>query len=133
LTSLPAFNNVNMKVQQSVQSLVGLLSLIQGTEAWGTVGHHAIAYIAQNFVASATQQYCQNILGDTSTDYLANVAVWADTYRYTSAGHYTAPFHFIDANDDPLSNNCGVDYNRDCGAGGCVVSAINDFVSRVNI
>ena len=98
--------------------------------AWGAMGHETIAYVATNFVQSATKDYFQNLLGDTSGDYLASVAAWADSYRATKAGHFSAPFHFIDANDEPPSS-CGVDLDRDCGAGGCVVSAIANYVSRV--
>ncbi len=98
--------------------------------AWGAMGHETIAYVATNFVQSATKDYFQNLLGDTSGDYLASVAAWADSYRATKAGKFSAPFHFIDANDDPPSS-CGVDLDRDCGAGGCVVSAIANYVSRV--
>jgi hypothetical protein len=54
-------------------------------------------------------------------------AVQADTYKYTSAGLYSKPYHFIDAQDDPPSS-CNVDYNRDCGSGGCVVAAIQNYV-----
>ncbi|OCK80816.1 S1/P1 nuclease [Lepidopterella palustris CBS 459.81] len=107
-----------------------ILQALPGAFAWGTLGHDTVAYIAQNFVTSATKTFCQNILADTSTSYLANVATWADTYRYTSEGSFSAPYHFIDAEDDPPSS-CNVDYNRDCGSGGCVVSAIQNYTSRV--
>jgi hypothetical protein len=115
-----------MKLQGSLTAAVGVLSLVQGTHAWGSMGHETIAYIAQNFVSTATKKYCQKILKDTTTSYLANVATWADTYRYTSAGAFSRPYHFIDAQDSP-PESCGADYNRDCG-GGCVVSAINNYV-----
>lgn len=49
--------------------------------AWGAMGHETVAYIATNFVASTTKTYFQTLLGDTSTDYLASVATWADSYR----------------------------------------------------
>ncbi|KAI8629569.1 nuclease S1 precursor [Xylariaceae sp. FL1651] len=101
-------------------------SALPGALAWGAMGHETIAYIASNFVASATKTYFQTLLADTSTDYLANVASWADSYRYTTAGKFSAPFHFIDANDSPPSS-CSVDYSRDCGAEGCVVSAIQNY------
>lgn len=104
-----------------------LLSALPGAIAWGTLGHETVAYIAQNFVTSATATYAKNILGDTSTSYLANVATWADSYRSTAAGKFSAPFHFIDAEDSP-PKTCNVDYNRDCGASGCVVSAIANYV-----
>ncbi len=95
-------------------------------------------------VTAPTKTYFQKILCDTTTDYLAAVATYvnsppqkhklfltqskADTYRYTSAGLYSKLYHFIDAQDSPPSS-CGVDYSRDCGKGGCVVSAIKNYVS----
>lgn len=94
---------------------------------WGAMGHEAIAYIATNFVATETKSYFQDLLGDTSADYLASVSSWADSYRYTTDGKFSAPFHYIDANDSPPSS-CSVDMSRDCGSEGCVVSAIANYV-----
>ncbi len=101
---------------------------LPGALAWGAMGHETVAYIASNFVASTTKSYFQSLLSDTSADYLANVAAWADSYRYTTAGSFSAPFHFIDANDSPPSS-CSVDYNRDCGASGCIVSALQNYTT----
>ncbi|AEO66216.1 uncharacterized protein THITE_2143832 [Thermothielavioides terrestris NRRL 8126] len=98
--------------------------------AWGALGHYAVAYVATNFVTSSTKSYMQDLLGDTTTDYLASVAAWADSYRYTSAGKFSEPFHFIDAHDSPPSS-CGVSYSRDCGSSGCIVSAISNYTSRL--
>ena len=109
-------------------ALVTFLPFTPTALAWGALGHETIAYIATNFVSFATKSYCQKILGDTTTSYLANVATWADTYRETAAGKYSAPYHFIDALDNPPSS-CGVVYARDCGAAGCVVEAINNYVN----
>ncbi|KAJ7622886.1 phospholipase C/P1 nuclease domain-containing protein, partial [Mycena rosella] len=47
------------------------------------------------------------------TSYLANIASWADTFRSTTAGAC-----------------CSVNYARDCGATGCVVSAIANYTQR---
>lgn len=111
-----------------------LLSLLSTalplSHAWGTLGHDTVAYIAQARVAAHTKAWAQAILGDTTDSYLANVATWADTYRYTAAGSFSAPYHFIDAEDSPPSS-CSVDYDRDCGDGGCVVSAIANYTQRV--
>ncbi|KAI1174646.1 nuclease S1 precursor [Nemania sp. FL0916] len=101
---------------------------LPGAMAWGAMGHETIAYIASNFVASSTKSYFQSLLGDTSADYLASVAAWADSYRYTTAGAFSAPFHYIDANDSPPSS-CSVSYSRDCGSEGCVVSAIQNYTT----
>nr|POE56578.1 nuclease s1 [Quercus suber] len=107
-----------------------LLSLASTAACWGTLGHDTIAYIAQNYVADDTAAWAQQILGDSSSSYLANVATWADSYRYTKEGSFSAPFHFIDAEDNPPSS-CNVDYDRDCGASGCSVSAIANYTARV--
>lgn len=107
--------------------LLLLLQLLPTAHAWGTLGHETVALIAQNFVTSPTRKFCQSTLNDTSSSYLANVATWADSYRHTAAGEFSAPFHYIDAEDDP-PRACGVDYQRDCGDGGCVVGAIANYV-----
>jgi hypothetical protein len=96
-------------------------------------------------VTSDTETFFQKILGDTSSSYLASVSTWvklhlklttvyihltvfqADTYKYTSAGSFSKPYHFIDAQDNPPSS-CNVDYSRDCGSTGCVVAAIKNYV-----
>ncbi|KAH8885517.1 S1/P1 nuclease [Thozetella sp. PMI_491] len=107
-----------------------LASGLPAAVAWGAMGHEAVAYVATNFVASSTKTYFQTLLADTSANYLASVAAWADSYRSTTAGKFSAPFHYIDANDNPPSS-CSVEYSRDCGSGGCVVSAIANYTSRM--
>lgn len=95
--------------------------------AWGALGHATIAFIGSNFVAGDTKTFFSTLLNDTTTSYLASVASWADSYRYTKAGAFSEPFHFIDAKDTPPTS-CGVNYTRDCDAKGCVVSAIANYV-----
>ncbi|KAK1566410.1 S1/P1 nuclease [Colletotrichum navitas] len=105
-------------------------AVLPGALAWGALGHAAVAYVATNFVASETKTYMQQLLGDTTDNYLASVASWADTYRSTAEGKFSAPYHFIDALDDP-PHSCGVDLERDCGAKGCVVSAYANYTQRL--
>ncbi|PMD36195.1 S1/P1 nuclease [Hyaloscypha variabilis F] len=111
-------------------SALFLLSSAHHTLAWGTLGHETVAFIAQNFVAADTQVFFSSILQDTSPQYLAKVATWADSFRYTAAGKFSAPFHFIDAEDSP-PDSCGVKYARDCGKSGCVVGAILNYTSQL--
>lgn len=106
------------------------LATTPSTYAWGTLGHETVAYIASHYVTSHTKAWAQSILNDTSDSYLANVATWADSYRYTTAGKFSAPYHYIDAEDNPPSS-CSVDYDRDCGTAGCSVSAIANYTTRV--
>ena len=110
--------------------LLATLAAATGARAWGSLGHETIAYIAQDHVSSATEEWAQAILGDTSSSYLANIATWADSYRYTDEGAFSAPFHYIDAEDNP-PESCNVDYDRDCGNEGCIVSAIANYTQRV--
>lgn len=114
-----------------LQSLVLVTAIAAPlADAWGTLGHQTVAYIAQNLVSSTTESWARDILNDTSASYLANVSTWADSYRSTAAGSFSAPFHFIDAEDNPPAS-CSVDYARDCGTAGCVVSAIANYTNRV--
>ncbi|KAI4109975.1 MAG: hypothetical protein L6R37_000325 [Teloschistes peruensis] len=108
---------------------LALLASSPVVNAWGVVGHATVATIADHYLTSQGRSYVSSLLGDGVT--MASVASWADNYRYTTAGKFSAPFHFIDAEDNPPSA-CSVDLNRDCGAGGCIVSAIANYTQRVN-
>ena len=68
-----------------------LLSLF-GTKAyaWGNLGHETVAYIATELVKNDTKAWAQSVLGDTSPSYLANIATWADSYRKTDEGDFSA-------------------------------------------
>lgn len=113
---------------QITNILLSTLTLLPtGTLAWGAYGHETIAYVASNFVAPSTATYFKSLLGDTSANYLASVAAFADSYRSTTAGKFSAPFHYVDARDSPPSS-CSVNFDRDCGADGCVISAIANYV-----
>jgi len=106
------------------------LQALPSVHAWGTLGHTTVAYLAQNFVSPKTAKWAQAILNDTSDNYLANVATWADSYRYTAEGAFSAQLHYIDAMDNPPMS-CSVDYERDCPASGCIVSALANYTQRV--
>ncbi|KAF7715894.1 Uncharacterized protein PECH_005769 [Penicillium ucsense] len=105
------------------------LGSLSGVNAWGVLGHATVAYVAQNYLSASTASWAKTVLGDTSGSYLANVASWADSYRTTAAGKWSAPLHYIDAEDNPPTN-CNVDYARDCGSAGCSISAIANYTQR---
>lgn len=108
-------------------TLAVLLSSLQVVHAWGTLGHQTVAYIASDLVRNTTRATTQALLSDISSDYLAGIATWADTFRSTAAGAFSAPLHYIDAQDNP-PETCEVDFDRDCGEEGCIVSAIANYV-----
>lgn len=97
------------------------------SEEWSTF----LAWVTQ-LASQRTDIFhrAQGVLGDTSDDYLASIASWADSYRYTTDGEFSAPYHYLDAEDDPPTS-CNVDYDRDCGSEGCIVSAIANYTQRV--
>ncbi|KAJ5145687.1 uncharacterized protein N7515_000251 [Penicillium bovifimosum] len=106
------------------------LGAAHGANAWGELGHAAVAYVAQKYVTPEAASWAKEVLGDTSSSYLANIASWADKYRLTDEGSWSAPLHYIDALDDPPTN-CNLDYERDCTAEGCSISAIANYTERV--
>ncbi|KAI5867591.1 S1/P1 nuclease [Durotheca rogersii] len=103
---------------------------LPGAAAWGSLGHITVAYIATDLVNDRTSAYFQDLLRNSTEHYLAGVATWADSIRYTKWGRFSKDFHFIDAKDDPPAY-CGVDFARDCKAEGCIVSAIQNYTTQL--
>ncbi len=110
--------------------LLPCLIHLRGAVAWGTLGHQTVAWIAQSLISDETALYVQRALDSAASDYMANISTWADTYRYSDVGGWSAPLHYIDANDSP-PGECDVDFNQDCGESGCVVSAIVNYTKIV--
>lgn len=97
--------------------------------------HHGMCLLDIQHISIDEHQYSciprvQEVLADSSSSYLANIASWADHYRLTEAGKWSAVLHYIDAEDDPPTT-CHVDYARDCGNSGCSISAIANYTQRV--
>ncbi|PNY24362.1 Nuclease S1 [Tolypocladium capitatum] len=107
---------------------LGLVS-VPGVAAWGSLGHITTAYLASRFVANSTEAYFKELLRSDQDDYLAKVASWADSIRYTKWGRFTKTFHFIDAHDNPPLS-CNVDFERDCKGTGCVVDALANYTEQ---
>jgi hypothetical protein len=124
------FNTIAFLTMATFKSLLPLLVVLPGyVDAWGSLGHTTVAYIAQNFVCDKTAKFAQRLLNDSSTTYLASVATWADEYRNTAGGKFSAPLHYIDVLDNP-PKSCNIDYARDCPEEGCIISAIANYSSR---
>ncbi|KAL2269628.1 hypothetical protein VTJ83DRAFT_1812 [Remersonia thermophila] len=110
---------------------VAIAAVAPGALAWGGFGHITTAYLASDFVSPKTTAYLQALLRNDTPHYLAGVATWADSVRYTRWGRFSSDFHFIDAKDAPPSA-CGVDFERDCKKDrGCVVSALRNYTARM--
>ncbi|EPQ59993.1 nuclease Le1 [Gloeophyllum trabeum ATCC 11539] len=112
-------------------SLLGLSAFVRGTSAWGALGHETVGYIAQEFLTSGALSFVKSSLGSTYNQSLGSAATWADNVRYETAYKWSAPYHFVDAEDDPLDDSCSVSETRDCGDGGCILTAIANYTTRI--
>ncbi|KAH7157462.1 phospholipase C/P1 nuclease domain-containing protein [Dactylonectria estremocensis] len=117
-----------MKLLSTTALAMGAIGL-PGAAAWGSLGHMTTAYLASQLVSNTTEVFFQELLGSNSSDYLAAVAPWADSIRYTDWGRFSKNFHFIDAHDSPPTD-CSVDYERDCKDGGCVINALANYTKQ---
>lgn len=73
---------------------LSLLLTAPSAHAWGTLGHATVAAIANNYLNDDAKIYVSDILGKNVP--MASVASWADDYRYTSAGRFSAPFQSVE-------------------------------------
>ena len=69
---------------------VSVLFALPCAHTWGTVGHATVATIANNYLTASAKTYVAGILGNGVT--MASIASWADDYRYTTAGKFSAPY-----------------------------------------
>ncbi|KKA29951.1 hypothetical protein TD95_005149 [Thielaviopsis punctulata] len=116
-------------MKSPIAILTSALAIAPSVAAWGSLGHITTAYIASSFISNTTQAYLQDLLHSSNDDYLASVATWADSIRYTRWGRFTSNFHFIDAKDSP-PHECSVDFDRDCKTGGCILTALANYTAR---
>lgn len=91
--------------------------------AWGREGHQVVGTIAQNHLSPEARKMVERLLkADPSEDgvvyaSLADIANWADLYE-------RGPKHYVNVPRSATS----LDPARDCGKGGCVLTAIDDAV-----
>ena len=77
-------------MHSSTTFVVSVLCALPCAQAWGTLGHATVATIANNYLTTTAKGYVADILGQGVS--MASIASWADNYRYTTAGKFSAPF-----------------------------------------
>lgn len=77
-------------MHSSTTFAVSLLFALPCAHAWGVVGHATVATIADNYLTNEAKTYVAGILGKDVS--MASIASWADDYRYTTAGKFSAPY-----------------------------------------
>ena len=74
----------------STKLAVSVLLALPCAHAWGELGHATVAAIANNYLTSTAKTYVADILGKRVS--MVSVASWADEFRSTAAGRFSAPF-----------------------------------------
>jgi hypothetical protein len=96
------------------------LALASSALAWGNSGHQTVGYVAQAFLKPNAQANVHTLLGSYFNYSLGVAATWADSIKYTAGYEWSAPLHFVDANDSPLTGQCSVSETRDCVGNSCI-------------
>ena len=73
-----------------VLSLV--LSIVAPATAWGSLGHRAVAYLAQKHFTADGAAFVNNLLDGED---ISDAALWPDQIRRTRGWTFTAGWHFI--------------------------------------
>jgi len=111
-------------------ALLLLFALSHHSHAWGGVGHQLTGALAQRFTSDATNTLLQSTLSPDMNGSLKSSATWADSIKHHKGWTWSAKLHYIDANDNP-SADCGVDMERDCPDGKCIVGAVANYTARL--
>ena len=109
--------------------LLVLLTLTSQALSWGSLGHRTTVALSLLYIPPyhPAHTLLTNLLhGQDPT----TAALFPDKIRYIPSFAYTAPWHYIDARDNP-PHQCGINLTRDCLSEGCVVTAIANHTSRV--
>ncbi|KAF5314341.1 hypothetical protein D9619_011906 [Psilocybe cf. subviscida] len=118
-----------MRIELTLAAAISVLTA-KSANAWGANGHMTVGLVAMEFLSPNALSFVQNSLGATYNFSLGPAATWADNVRSTAAFTWSAPFHFVDAQDNPPTS-CSVSETRDCASGTCILSAIANYTARV--
>ena len=86
--------------------------------AWGELGHHVVASMAQQQLGANARLQMQRLLNLEPGQTLVSVSTWADEHR----DPITSRWHYVNLPPD----SCMYNEARDCPDGDCVVRAIED-------
>jgi S1/P1 Nuclease len=109
-------------------SLAVLALQLHHGSCWGNLGHRTAAVLAEKYLNVDGMAYVQSLIG---LENISDASVWADIYKNTPNGKFTASWHFVDAQDDP-PDSCNVCVSRDClPSRVCILTAISNMVRIV--
>ncbi|KAL8800407.1 MAG: hypothetical protein Q9182_005209 [Xanthomendoza sp. 2 TL-2023] len=80
-------------MRYSTSGALTLLASSPFANAWGAVGHATVGAIGDHYLTAQAKTFVSSLLGSGVT--MSSVASWADDFRYTTAGKFSAPFHYV--------------------------------------
>ncbi|KAJ7865779.1 hypothetical protein B0H13DRAFT_2670826 [Mycena leptocephala] len=101
----------------------------EGARAWGTLGH-ATSPTSPRTTSPPPPPPGRRPSSTTPPPPTSPISPPGLTPTADDRRAWSAPLHFIDAEDNPPTS-CSVDYTRDCGASGCSISAIANYTQRM--
>lgn len=118
-----------MRPPTQLFALCFLFTHIHLVTAWGSLGHRTTTALSLLYIPPSHPAHIllRTLLHDQDP---TTAALFPDRIRYIPSFAYTAPWHYIDAQDNP-PHQCGINMTRDCLSEGCVVSAIANHTERV--
>ncbi|KAG8933472.1 hypothetical protein FRC02_011760 [Tulasnella sp. 418] len=116
---------------------------LSGINAWGPLGHTAVAKIATSFITQYAMQNISLILSQDQDAFtplkgwlvanphnMVDVATWADSYKNTPMGSFSSGLHSMGNPNDPPTH-CHLDLSKDCHDQRCIVTAIANYTERL--
>ncbi|KAJ4470956.1 nuclease Le3 [Lentinula aciculospora] len=110
--------------------LLGLSLAAGQVHGWGMKGYEARVICVQFLAPEASRFVETSLSGPQYYSSLGLAAAWADEVRRQKGYGWSAPLHFVDAEDHPPTE-CSVNQKRDCSRNGCILTAIANYTSRV--
>ncbi|EMD35713.1 hypothetical protein CERSUDRAFT_52687 [Gelatoporia subvermispora B] len=111
----------------ALPTVLAFMLLVSRISAWGNLGHETIGY----FLAPNALAFVQTTLGSQYNFSLGPAATWADQVKSEPEFKWSANLHFVDAEDSPMTGECSVEEQRDCGDQQCILAAIANYTVRV--
>lgn len=123
-------HTTKMQPKKRLSVVLAILLHTYLVTAWGSLGHRTTAALALLYIPQFHPAH--NLLRDLLHGQdVTTAALFPDRIRYIPSFAYTAPWHYIDALDNP-PYQCGINMTRDCLPDeGCVVTAIANHTERV--
>lgn len=122
---MAGFSRTHGRAIATAIAFAALLFCAPAAVAWGPLGHHIVARLAEAQLTPQARAEVRKLLALRGARHLSDIAVWADDLRDTDPALFqrTKRLHFVNFH----SRDCIYEPPRDCRDGECVVAAIDKY------